>query len=203
MKGADKQTLKRGSIESDDPFRAAPPGISLTSDNSKWPWGNPPEEVDVKVILEQATGRLDDDPIFRDEMFKLLVAGISVESIVETWVINNFESGKFSLDAGLLAKGPLAMYIGYLAEENGVPYKMFERDDPLDGQRMNDTDYFNLLKQNNPNLFSQLREKVNEAVRMGIDGTKETEREMMEQMNQPAPPQEEGFVQPPREEDVV
>ena len=68
---------------------------------------------------------------------------------------------------------------------------------------MSDTDYFNLLKQNNPNLFSQLREKVNEAVRMGIDGTKETEREMMEQMNQPAPPQEEGFVQPPREEDVV
>ena len=25
MKGADKQTLRRGSIESDDPFRAAPP----------------------------------------------------------------------------------------------------------------------------------------------------------------------------------
>ena len=38
---------------------------------------------------------------------------------------------------------------------------------------------------------------------MGIDGAKQTEQEMMERMDQPAPPQEEGFVQPPREEDVV
>jgi len=205
MKGENKQDIVRGSVEAADPFAAAPPGISLTSDNSKWPWGQPPQQVDVKKVLEEATGKLDNDPVFLDEMFKLLVAGISVEHIVETWLIDGFESGKFSLDAGLLAKGPLGVYIAYLAEENGVPYKMFERDDPAADKRMADKDYFALLKQNNPQLFSALRERLNETVRMGIEGGKQQEREMMMQMQQPAEEPEEGFMmmEQEREEDVA
>jgi len=202
MKGENKLNIKRGSIEAADPFAAAPPGISLTSDNAKWPWGQPPQDVDVNVILEKATDKLDNDPIFLDEMFKLLIAGISIEHIVETWLIDGFEGGKFSLDAGLLAKSPLAMYIAYLAEENGVPYKMFENENPMADERMSDRDYFNLLKQNNPRLFSQLREKLNETVRMGIEGAKEDEREMMQQASLEAAEPEEGFMMPEREEDA-
>lgn len=203
MKGENKLDIKRGSIEAADPFAVAPPGISLTSDNSKWAWGQPPQEVDVTKVLEKATDKLDNDPIFLDEMFKLLVAGISVEHIVETWVIDGFEAGKFSLDAGLLAKSPLAVYIAYLAEENDVPYRMFEKKNPMADERMDDREYFKLLKQNNPRLFSQLREKLNETVRMGIDSSKEAEREMMEQMNQEVAEPQEGFVMPQREEDAV
>jgi len=70
-------------------------------------------------------------------------------------------------------------------------------------ERMDDREYFKLLKQNNPSLFSQLREKLNETVRMGIDSSKEAEREMMEQMNQEVAEPQEGFMMPQREEDVV
>lgn len=190
MKGENKTDIQRGSLEAADPFSAAPPGISLTSDNKKWPWGQPAQDVDVNVILEKATDKLDNDPLFLDEMFKLLVAGISIEHIVEAWVIDGFESGKFSLDAGMLAKSPLAIYIAYLAEEAGVPYKMFEKDDPMEGERMDDEDYLRLLKQNNPPMFASLNEKLNEVVRNGGVGEQVAPQPQIQE--QP----EEGFISP-------
>ena len=167
FRGSDKQDVSRGAIESRDPFAAAPPGISLTIDNQNWPWGNPPEEVDVDVILENATAKIDEDEVFRGEMFKLLIAGISVEHMVEAWLMNGFETGKFSLDAGLLAKGPLAVYIAYTAEQNNVPYRMFEQEDPTADSRMDNVEYLRLLKTNNPKMFSAMREELNKTIRDG------------------------------------
>ena len=172
FKGSNKTDVRRGGLESRDRFAGAPPGISLTTDNTRWPWGNPPQEVDVDVILDEATGRIENDEIFRDELFKLLFAGISIEHIVESWVINGFENGKFSLDAGLLAKGPLAIYIAYMAEIYDVPYRMFERDDPESDQRMDNADFLRVLKTNNPEMFSKLREGLNETTRMAQDAYK-------------------------------
>lgn len=200
FQGADKTEFRRGNLESRDRFAAAPPGISLTTDNEKWPWGNPPQEVDVDVILEQATGRIEDDDIFRDELFKILAAGISVEHIVEAWVIDGFEEGKFSLDAGLLAKAPLAMYIAYIAEENDVPYRMFEREDINEDRRMDNRDYLNVMKTNNPNMFAVLKENMNKLVRTGLDALDEVQNSPPQQqpqqqerggfMTQEAPPEE-------------
>ena len=167
FRGSDKQDVSRGAIESRDPFAAAPPGISLTIDNQNWPWGNPPEEVDVDVILENATAKIDEDEVFRGEMFKLLIAGISVEHMVEAWLMNGFETGKFSLDAVLLAKGPLAVYIAYTAEQNNVPYRMFEQEDPTADSRMDNVEYLRLLKTNNPKMFSAMREELNKTIRDG------------------------------------
>lgn len=167
IKGPDKREINRGAIESRDPFAAAPPGISLTVENQNWPWGNPPQEVDVDIILEDATHKLDTDDVFRDEMFKLLVAGVSVEHIVEAWVMNGFETGKFTLDAGLLAKGPLSVYIAYTAEQYDVPYRMFEQEDPTAGDRMDNKEYLRLLKSNNPKMFNSIREELNKRIRDG------------------------------------
>lgn len=167
IKGPDKREINRGAIESRDPFAAAPPGISLTVENQNWPWGNPPQEVDVDIILEEATHKLDTDDVFRDEMFKLLVAGVSVEHIVEAWVMNGFETGKFTLDAGLLAKGPLAVYVAYTAEQYDVPYRMFEQEDPTAGDRMDNKEYLRLLKSNNPKMFNSIREELNKRIRDG------------------------------------
>ena len=120
--------VRSGSIEAKDPFAQSIPGTSLTTDNKKWAWGNPPENSDPEVVLQEATDRLD-DPRFREDMMKLLLAGVSIEHIVETWVIDGFESGKFSLDVGMLTKGPLGVYIAYVAEQEDVPYRMFEKED--------------------------------------------------------------------------
>jgi hypothetical protein len=196
FRGSDKQDVSRGAIESRDPFAAAPPGISLTTDNQNWPWGNPPEEVDVDIILENATAKIDEDEIFREEMFKLLVAGISVEHMVEAWLMNGFETGKFSLDAGLLAKGPLAVYIAYTAEQNNVPYRMFEQEDPTAESRMDNIEYLRLLKANNPKMFSAMREELNKTIR---DGDAKIEAAIA-QPSAPAPAPE-GFMNEEAETD--
>ena len=166
FKGDNKKEVRRGAIESRDRFAGAPPGISLTTDNTRWPWGNPPQEVDVDTVIDEATGRVENDDVFRDELFKLLFAGISIEHIVEAWVIDGFESGKFSLDVGLLAKGPLALYIAYSADQADVPYRMFERDNPEADERMDNEDFLRVLKTNNPSMFAKLREGVNETTRI-------------------------------------
>ena len=197
FQGLDKQNIRKGAIENRDRFAAAPPGISLTSDNSKWPWGNPPEEVDPDTVLETATAKLDNDPMFKDEMMKLLLAGVSVEHIVETWLIDGFENGRFSLDAGLLAKGQVGVYIAYLADKERIPYRMFEKDHPTSGDRLDDVSYFELMRTNNPAMFSKIREGVNLVVRKGMEASDrlsapdvpvEAPTEQLE------PPAQEGFM---------
>ena len=189
FKGSDKKDVQRGAIESRDPFAAAPPGISLTVDNQNWPWGNPPQEVDVDIILEDATSKIDNDEVFREELLKLLVAGISVEHIVEAWVMDGFETGKFTLDAGLLAKGPLSVYVAYTAEQYNVPYRMFEQDDPTAGDRMDNKEYLRLLKTNNLKMFNEMRETINKTIRDGYDKVGRASAEAPQEA--PAP---EGFI---------
>ena len=50
----EKLDTRKGSIESKDPLGSSIPGMSLTSENKKWAWGNPPLESDPKLVLEQA-----------------------------------------------------------------------------------------------------------------------------------------------------
>ena len=48
----------RGSIEAKDDFAVAPPGHSLTIDNTQWAWGNPPSDVDPEIVLTKAINSL-------------------------------------------------------------------------------------------------------------------------------------------------
>ena len=162
-----QKNVRAGSIEAKDPFAQAIPGSSLTSNNKKWAWGNPPQDTNPDVVLQKATDRFD-DPRFREDMMKLLLVGVSVEHIVETWVIDGFENGKFSLDVGLLTKGPLGVYIAYLAEQEGVSYRMFEKDDGgINEGRVDDESLFMLMKSNNPAMFETLKEELNSTIRKG------------------------------------
>ena len=99
---------------------------------------------------------------------KLLMAGASIEHIVESWVTDGFQNGKFSLDTGLLVKGSLGVYIAYIAEQEDIPYRMFERDDAgQDEKRVDDQSLFELMRINNPNMFAVIREGLNKALREG------------------------------------
>jgi len=190
---------RRGDVQSSDPFAAAPPGISLTVENENWPWGNPAKSVDVDEVLETATSQLDEDEEFRGEMFKLLIAGVSIEHLVEAWVMNGFEQGEFNLDVGLIAKGPLAVYVAYLAEQEGIPYRMFENNDPTSENRMDDREYLELLKTNNPRMFSAMREELNAILRQGGKDTGESMQ--MPPDNPPAAPAPQGFLNVEETED--
>jgi hypothetical protein len=129
-----------------DPFSAPPAGHSLTEDNSKWPWGNPPQ---------------------KQELFKLLMIGVSVEAIVEGAIFQGFTEGLFTPDVGLLIKGPLGIIIADMAEEEDVPYRMFENDAVFEEGEMDDETFVMLMKENNPKMFGFLRESLNMSIREG------------------------------------
>lgn len=156
-----------GSIEAKDEFSSAPPGYGMTSDNQRWPWGKPPQIVDPEQAMNEAARSLD-VPKIKKEMMKLLMVGASVESLVEGYLFQSFQDGKFNPDVGLLIKGPLAMYIAAMAEEEGVPYRFFENADELSKGEMDDRTFFAMMKQNNPALFSFVREQINEGIRQGF-----------------------------------
>ena len=173
-----------GSIEAKDPFAVAPPGHSLTQDNSRWPWGQPQRDVDPEVVLKKAVNSLD-VPHVREEMMKLLMVGASVEALVEGYIFQAFQEGGFSPDVGLLIKGPLAMYIASVAEDENVPYRLFENEDALTEDEMDDKTFFSMMRDNNPAMFAYVSETINEGIRRGYE---------------PAPPREENFMTMTKEE---
>ena len=155
-----------GTIEAKDSFAMAPPGHSLTIDNERWPWGQPQERVDPQIVLDKAVDSLD-VPAVREERMKLLVGGASVEALVEGYIFQAFQEGGFSPDIGLIIKGPLAMYIASVAEEENIPYRMFENENALTKDEMDDKTFFTMMRDNNPAMFAYVSETINEGVRQG------------------------------------
>ena len=132
---------------------------------------NPPillivKESDPDKLLTKSLDALE-KPVNKENMLKLLLAGVSVESLIEGWVYAGFESGEYSLDTALLLKGPLAIVMANMAEEEGVPYRLFENDDELDQDEIPDENILRIMKRNNPNMYAVLNEEVNKVIRMG------------------------------------
>ena len=169
----------RGSIEAKDPFASAPPGHSLTEDISKWAWGKPPQDSDPEVVIQKAINSLK-QPMVKEEMMKLLMVGVSVEVMVEGYILQGFQDGKFNPDVGLLIKGPLSLYIANMAEEEGIPYRVFENADALEEGKMDDKTFFRMMQQNNPEMFTYVQETINAGIRKGM---------------MPSAPEEESFVE--------
>jgi hypothetical protein len=162
----DQSEAPRGSVEAKDPFSKAPPGYSLTQDNQNYPWGSPAVDADPEVVLKKAIKSLSSKKNKR-ELMKLLVVGASIEVLVEGYVFQGFSEGRFSPDVGLLIKGPLTMALAGMAEEEGIPYRLFENDDELERDEMDDDTFFRMMKQNNPGMFSYISEEINQQIRKG------------------------------------
>jgi len=167
MAETDQQILNRGTVENTDPFAYAPPGHSLTQDNSRWAWGKPPRDVDPEEALKKALDGLD-KPSIREEMMKLLMVGVSVEVLVEGFLLQGFQEGKFTPDVAVLIKPILGLMIADMAEDENIPFRLFENDNAMDEGKMDDKTFFRMMKDNNPRMFDYIREKVNEQIREGI-----------------------------------
>tara|TARA_R110000823_G_scaffold190615_2_gene322198 strand:+ start:227 stop:877 length:651 start_codon:yes stop_codon:yes gene_type:complete len=176
-----------GSVEAKDDFAVAPPGHSLVDDNEKWAWGKPPQLVDPEQALEDAIEGLK-KPKVQTEMQKLLFGGVSIEVMVEGYILQSFHEGKFTPDVGLLIKPPLTMYIANMAEEEGIPYRMFENQDAGEEGVMDDKSFFSMMKQNNPRMFEFIRENVNESIREGNLPEEEEESNFMNMEASPLAP---------------
>tara|TARA_Y100000114_G_C11671552_1_gene284024 strand:+ start:183 stop:707 length:525 start_codon:yes stop_codon:yes gene_type:complete len=167
-----------------DEFSAPPAGHSLTEDNTRWPWGRPPENTDPDRVMSNMIKTLM-KPRNKNELLKLLMTGVSIEVIVEGMIFTGFRDGKFSPDVGLLLKGHLAIMIADIAEQENVPYRMFENDNPLEEDEMDDATFLRMMKQNNPRMFAEVRRNINAAIRAG---------------NRPQLPEEDNFMNMSRKE---
>lgn len=175
---AEEMMPEPGSIEAKDQFSMAPAGYGLTLDNERWPWGKPPREVNPEAALRAAIDSLEIKQT-REEMIKLLIVGASVEALVEGYIFQAFQEGQFMPDVGLLIKGPLAIYIANMAEENDIPYRFFENDDALQEGEMDDKTFFTMMSENNPAMFNYVSTMLNKGIRDG---------------KMPSPPEEENFI---------
>lgn len=167
-----------------DPFSAPPAGHSLTEDNTKWPWGNPPRMADPNQVLDMLVDKFE-GPKRRQELFKMMLVGVSIETIVEGVIYQGFTEGAFSPDVGLLIKGPLGIILANMAEEEDIPYRLFENEDVLEEGTMNDKTFMTLMKSNNPQMFGFIREALNKSIREGSNKK----------------PQEDNFLDTDRETD--
>ena len=149
-----------------DRFSSAPPGYSLTLDNQQWPWGQPAKYSDPEKALDSAIQKLM-KPRNKEEMFKLLMVGVSIEVLVEGIIFQSFQDGTFTPDVGLLMKPSLGLVIADMAEEANIPYRLFENDDAETEGVMDDETFLRMMKANNPRMFSMVKEQLNAAYRAG------------------------------------
>ena len=149
-----------------DPILAssAPPGIGMTQDKGKWQWEQPPlisnPDQAVDSVIEQFE-------LAKENIIKLMVAGISIEEIVSTTVFNGFMEGKFNPDIAELIKPALSLYLMKLADDVDAPFKLYAEDQPTN--EIDDEELFQVMQQRNPEMFNKMLENANKTIRMGKD----------------------------------
>ena len=102
-----------------DPLGAAIPGQSLTSKLGEAPYERPPRITKPEDALEALLKGLDED-VQRENISRIITAGISVETIASAMVMKAFADGMFNPDVAELIKPFLCIAIIAIANEEGV-----------------------------------------------------------------------------------
>jgi len=144
-------------------FNKAPPGWSLTEPKGKWAWEKPPVSSSPAKAVDLIIDRLE-TPEVRTQMEKLMVAGVSIQEIVNGIAIGGFSQGQFSPDVAEIIKGPLAAYFMGMAAEEEIPVKVYNTRDGLYkmDEGMSDDDMMNIMKDRNPDLYKFIQSKADE-----------------------------------------
>ena len=149
-----------------DPILAgsAPPGIGMTQDKGKWQWEQPPLISDPDQAVDSVIEQFE---LAKENIIKLMVAGISIEEIVSTTVFNGFMEGIFNRDIAELIKPALSLYLMKLADDVDAPFKLYAEDQPTN--EIDDEELFQVMQQRNPEMFNKMLENANKTIRMGKD----------------------------------
>ena len=149
-----------------DPILAgsAPPGIGMTQDKGKWQWEQPPLISDPDQAVDSVIEQFE---LAKENILKLMVAGISIEEIVSTTVFNGFMEGKFNPDIAELIKPALSLYLMKLADDVDAPFKLYAEDQPTN--EIDDEELFQVMQLRNQEMFNKMLENANKTIRMGKD----------------------------------
>lgn len=166
------------------------PGWSLTQTPKKWNWEQTPRRTNVGEVVDYITERLD-RPEVQKRYLKLMVAGVSIEEIVESISMAGFMQGEYNPDVAEMIKGPLGFYLLAIAAENDVPAKMFAQEDPqgVNDEGLDDATILELMRARNPDFYMFLQERNNrqydmvrgrrEKITSGMIGQEVSEEEEM------------------------
>jgi hypothetical protein len=147
-------------------LNSPPAGHSLTNDVTQWPWGKPPQEVDVERAMSKIIDSLD-EPRIRQFLIKLLLANLSVQVITRTIMLDLFQRGAFTQDMLVLMRPSIALYIAGIADRAKIPYRFFEKESDVKTDKLDDDTFLTLVADRNPELFATFKEQFNEQLRAG------------------------------------
>ena len=133
--------------------------------------GSAPPGIGMTQVIEQFE-------LAKENILKLMVAGISIEEIVSMTVFNGFMEGKFNPDVAELIKPALSLYLMKLADDVDAPFKLYAEDQPTN--EIDDEELFQLMKQRNPEMYNNMLENLNQRRRMGGEQPVEQPQQMQQ-----------------------
>jgi hypothetical protein len=149
----------QGSIEAQDAFDHPIPGQSLTEEPGKHTFEKPPQIVDVDEAVAYVVDKIETSNGGKEELLKQMMAGMPIESIVNTIAFAGFTDGQWNPDVAELIKLPLSSYFMIIAQEENIPAVMFNKD-PAEDSGMSDTALMANMKEGNPEAFAHLQQQA-------------------------------------------
>ena len=181
---------QKGSIEAMDPYDHPVPGQSLTEEPGKHSFERPPEIVEVDDAVAYVIDKIQQSKGGKEELQKQMMAGMPIESIVNTIAFTGFTDGQWNPDVAEMIKLPLSAYFMMMAQEENIPAIMFNQD-PSEDQGMSDPTILAHIKEGNPRAYAHLQQQMNmppeEEAQMMPEGflAMPPEEELMELEEQP------------------
>lgn len=153
-----------------DPFSRPIPGESLTDAPGSRPWDRPPRFTTPDEVLDMVTDKLE-DPEKMDTLMEAIMAGGSIETIVNTIGIEGVTRGEFTPDIAEQVKPPLALFLFDEALKRKIPVQFFDADMENRGKE-EQMGRLQMMKNMRPEMFDALQQSVmppeDEEVPMGI-----------------------------------
>ena len=139
-----------GSVESLDAFDHPIPGQSLTDEPGKWAFERPPE------FSGKRRGSM---TLIKQEFQKHMMAGMPIESIINTISFAGFSDGQWNPDVAEMIKLPLSAYFMMMADEENIPAIMFNQD-PNKDQGLSDDAVMASMQEGNPEAYAHLQQQA-------------------------------------------
>jgi len=104
-------------------FDAPIAGANYAADTRNYPWHRPPDLVNYDEGVDYLIQKMN-EPQELELVYALLDIDAHVSTIVSSLLMQGISRGKFSIDLAILMAGPIARYIGILADEQDIKYNM-------------------------------------------------------------------------------
>lgn len=105
------------------PIDAPIAGQSLTSEVGNRPWENPPQYTTVEEALDYYIPRIM-EPSMRNDMLNVLEMGVPITTFANALQMGAVMQGKHTIDVGVLVLPVIIEAIAYVADAEGIEYKM-------------------------------------------------------------------------------